>query len=61
MASDPGPNVVKLFTPVIYRVPVPSRLYQPSLMFVGKAKGRLLSSAPLLGRLLALPSNIKIS
>jgi hypothetical protein len=40
----PGPNVIKLFTDVIYefsyyaRVFVPSNPFQPSLMFADKAR-----------------------
>jgi hypothetical protein len=40
----PGPNVTKLFTSVIYEILlevkafVPGKPFQPSLMFVGKAR-----------------------
>ncbi len=60
----PGANVIKLFTAVIYeaRVFVPSKIFQPSMMFVVKQKPTLLknlSDAPLYGRLTALPTNIR--
>jgi hypothetical protein len=44
MIQAPGPNVIKLFTLVIYefllqdRVFVPGMSFQPSLMLVGKAR-----------------------
>jgi hypothetical protein len=38
----------------------PGKPFHPSLMFVGKAKNYHLSGAPLHGRLIALPTNIKL-
>ncbi len=64
-----GANPIKLFTAVIYdfslqaRVFVPGKPFQSSLMFAGKAgvtRVKLLSGAPLFGRLLALPANIRL-
>ncbi len=48
--SCPGPNVIKLFTSVIYESSQKARIFrdkpfQPSLMFVGKAKSTPLKGA----------------
>ncbi len=63
----PGANVIKLFTAVSYEFSYKLEpLSQPSLMFAGTATAgayslKHFSGAPLKGRLLALPSNIRLS
>ncbi len=58
---SPGTNFKKLFTLVIYQFFVaPGKLFQPSLMFAGKAGAKPreeLSGVPLQGRLMALLTN----
>ncbi len=61
-----GSNIVKLFTAVIdkclgqARVLVPGKPFQPSLMFAGPYRSESPLDAPLLGRLLALSTNIRL-
>ncbi len=64
MINPPGANVIKLFTAESYEFSVIARAFfsgkpfQPSLMFAGKAKH--LSGTLLEGRLLDLPTNIRL-
>ncbi len=69
MAQAHGPNVIKLFCPQFTDFHnkldcfVPGKPFQPSLMFVGKAgayRVKHLSISTLEGRLLALPTNIRL-
>ncbi len=68
-ASHSEPNVVKLFTPVIYtflskaRVLVPCKPFQPSLILRIRLEPTLMKNllgAPFQDKLLALPRNIRI-
>jgi hypothetical protein len=60
----PGPNIIKPFTPSIYEF-VPGKPFPPSLMFASKAleptRVKHFSGTPLQGRLMTLPTSIRLA